>query len=148
MAVKGTIARDHMPKNKYVLEFFGMPPITITKVTGAESEVSTVVLPDQTVVSGGLRFVEEFDIEVPMHHTSEIAAMEAWIDENEDPIPPTAKKTGLLVAKSGSGLNLRTWRIEGAIAIKRSLPDFDMSNEGEMQVNTYTIKCDAIRLQS
>ena len=148
MAVKGTIQKDFIRKNKYTLMFIGLPKLTATEITGSEREITSVVLPDQTVQSGGLVLPSEFDITIPMHHKLEIAAMEAWCVEGEDPISPFFKKHGLIMALNGSGLVATVWRVESAGCFKRALPDFSMENEGEMQQNVYSIKCDDIKLQA
>jgi hypothetical protein len=60
--MKGAIAPDHIPVNKYQLLVAGVIPLTITEVSGIEDELQTTELPDRTVASGGNRGPSEVEI--------------------------------------------------------------------------------------
>lgn len=140
--MKGQILPDHIPTNKYELVITGLPPVTPVEVGGIEDEVQTTELPDRTRASGGNRGPTEFTIAIPAHHSVEIAAMEIWFREGQDPVLPTYKKPGILLFKSISGDNTPGFTLVGAFVSKRETPDLEMAAEGE-QVNwTYTISVD------
>lgn len=144
MPVKGTIAPDHIPMNKYEVTFIGVlvPNLTITKMSGLESELPAINLPDGTAASGGKTGPGTFDIEIPAHHKLEVAAMELWRQENKEPLTSTAKKIGTLALVSGTGGIRLTRGIVGAWPSKLKLPDMDMNDDGAMAVVTYTISYD------
>lgn len=144
--MKGAIQADHMPINKYQLLVIGLlaPELTPVEISGLEDELQTVDLPDRTTASGGNRGPTEFDITLPMHHTTEQLAMEAWYVESQDPVSPTYKKVGTLIHQSISGGALRTYPLVGMYPSKRTLPDLEMANEGEQANVVWTIKVDDI----
>ena len=142
--MKGAIKEDHIPTNNYELLISGLPPITVTTLSGIEDELQTVDLPDRTKASGGNRGSTEFTIGVPMHHTTEQAALEIMYKEAQDPVSPTYKKGGTLVHKSISGATLRTFTLFGAFITKRALPDLEMSAEGEQAIVEWTFSVDDI----
>ena len=53
MPLKGLIDPDHIPVNKYELNIVGMPTIVFTSVSGLETEVAAIDLPDRTKATGG-----------------------------------------------------------------------------------------------
>lgn len=140
---KGTIKDDHIPLNKYTLSILGMPPFTFTKVGGMEEETETTTLPDRTVATGGHSKASEFDAELPMHHTVEVAAMELWYRGCKDPVDPAYKKSATLTQESNTGAIKRSWSLLGVFPKKRKLPGLEMSNEGEMAVVALTFSCDS-----
>jgi hypothetical protein len=142
--VKGTIRPDHIPVNKYEMRIVGLVPLTIVEMDGIEDTLQTVDLPDRTVASGGNRESTEFNIKIPMHHTSEVAAMEAWFRESQDPVSPSYKKAGTLVHKSLSGIITRGYSLAGVFPAARVLPDLEMENEGELAVIEYKMKADDV----
>lgn len=144
MSLKGQIQPDHIPNNKYELNIIGLVPITVTKISGLESEVAGVELPDRTMATGGQRGTSEASIEVPNHHTVDIAAMELWFEEGVDPVTPTYKKAGTLVQISNTGAVRRSWALTGVWVKARSLADMEMGDDGEMSVNSYTLSIDDI----
>lgn len=140
--MKGAIQPDHIPVNNFELLVLGLPPLTPTEISGLEDELQTVDLPDRTTASGGNRGPTEFEIMLPMHHLLEQAAMEAWLIEGQDPVLPGYKKVGTLIHKSLSGTVLRTYSLVGAYTNKRTLPDLEMENEGEIALVAWNIKVD------
>jgi hypothetical protein len=142
--MKGRIKPDHIPVNKYELLFIGMPPLTVIKMSGLEKELETVDLPDRTTASGGQTKQLEFTMEMPQHHVVEQAAMELWFKESQDPVSPNYKKNGTLVGTSLSDAIVVSKSILAAFPSKPKYPDMDMSNEGEMAVVEWTMKCDDV----
>jgi hypothetical protein len=140
--MKGVIKPDHMPTNKYELVIVGLPPLTPVTMTGMEDEIETHDMPDKTVVSSGNRKASEFEIAIPMHHSVEMAAMEVWFQEGQDPVSPAYKKAGTAIYKSISENVLRVYALVGAYPSKRKLPDAEMAAEGDMANVTWTIKVD------
>jgi hypothetical protein len=144
MPLKATLQPDHIPVNKYTLLIVGLPPITFTEVSGIEHEIDAVDLPDRTRASGGNTQPSEFTVKVPIHHAVQLAAMEIWFQENQDPITPTAKKIATLIMTSGTGFISKSWSMTGLWPSKRKLPDLAMENEGEMAVAEYTMNADTV----
>jgi hypothetical protein len=143
--MKGSIQPGHMPVNKYELSFVGVPTLTALTVSGLEEELQYVEMPDRTRVSGGNTGPSELTITLPAHHTVEIAAMEAWFRESQDPVTPTYKKAGYLLIKSIALLGpTRTFNLIGVFPHKRKLPDLEMKNEGEPAVYEWTLCIDQV----
>ena len=140
--MKGAIAPDHIPVNKYQLLVAGVLPLTITEISGIEDELQTTELPDRTIASGGNRGPSEVEIKIPEHHLVEQAAMEVWYKEAQDPVSPTYKKDGSLIKFSLSGNVLRTFSLMGVFPKKRGQPELAMSNEGEASLITWTLSVD------
>lgn len=142
-AIKGVILPDYFPQNKATMTVFGIPtPFTILQISGLEDELDTAELPDRTNGSGGRKKQVEFDITLPAHHVVEIAAMEAWYIECQDPVLPSYKKGANIVLSSQSNLRNASVGLVGVFISKRALPDFDLDNDGEMTTITYTLKAD------
>jgi hypothetical protein len=144
MPIKGVFLPDHLQVNKYLLKIGGLPDLTPTKISGIEEELDNPDLPDRTTHTGGRSKPFEFEMELPMHHKTECAAMHAWWVECTDPVSIFHKKMGTLMIFSQSGATTSSWLLEGMIAVKRKLPDLDLDNDGEMAVIAYTIKGDII----
>lgn len=142
--MKGSIQADHMPANKYEFRVAGLIELLAVTISGIEENVERVVLPDRTAASGGQKPPGEFTMEIPQHHTAEIAAMEIWYKEAQDPVLLTYKKPATLVHKSISGQSERSYTLLGVWVSARKMPDLDMANEGEMNTVTYTMSYDDI----
>lgn len=141
--MKGSIRPNHIPVNKYELIFIGLPKLTPTEVSGLEEELNVVDMPDRTKASGGRTNPSEMTIMIPMHHTVEIFAMEAWWIECQDPVSPTYKKNGALLMESVGLLGpTRTYTLTGSFLTKRKLPDLEMANDGELACAEFTISVD------
>lgn len=142
--MKGTIAPDHIPRNKYKLLVQGLPPITWTSVGSLEEELETVDIPDRTAASGGNTKPVEFNVKHPTHHPAERIAMENWFVEGQDPVSPQYKKIGTLIKTSISGLQSVTYILQGLFVCKRVTSELEMANEGELDELEWTMKCDQI----
>lgn len=142
--MKGAIKADHIPTNKFVLFVLGLPPLTPVEISGMEDELEVVTLPDRTQATGGNRKASEFTMMIPMHHTLERIACEAWFREAQEPVLPTYKKVASLIHRSGAGTKFSTYSLVGVFISKRKLPDLELVGDGEMAMIEYTIKVDDI----
>ena len=142
--MKGVIQPDHMPINKYQFLVLGFIPFTAVEISGIEDELQTIEMPDRTVVSGGNRAAYEFSIMIPMHHQVEQALMEFWYREGQDPVLPTYKKTVTLVHQRLSGAGDRSFTLSGVFVKKRTLPDLELLNEGDMAMVEWLMSGDDI----
>jgi len=142
--MKGAIRPNHIPKNKGKLIVAGLPPLTLTTIGDIDEELETVDLPDKTTASGGQRKALEFTATLPMHHDVEVAAVEAWYVQGQDPVHPLYKKVGTLVyERVGFGVP-RSYTLMGLYISKRKIPGAEMANEGEMQELELTFKADQV----
>jgi uncharacterized membrane-anchored protein len=142
--MKGAIKADHIPVNKYKLIVLGLPPLTPTEISGIEDTLQTVTLPDRTVASGGNREASECTMMIPMHHTLERLACEAWYREGQEPVLPSYKKVATLIMSSGTGTIVATYSLVGVFITKRTLPDLEMEANGEMAQAEYALSIDDI----
>jgi len=142
--MKGVLHPDHIPLNKYELRIRDLPTITFIEVAGLEEELENVDLPDRTAASGGNTKPIEFTATMPLHHLTEMAAMEQWFQDSQDPVAPNYKKPGTLVLTSITGLVRKTFIITGMFPCKRKTGDLDMANEGELHVVEWTFRGDDV----
>lgn len=142
--MKGVLQKDHIPVNKYQMLVVGLPPLTLTEISGIEQELETVDLPDRTVASGGNKGTVEFTAMQPVHHLVEVAAIESWFVESIDPVSGSYKKDGTIILQSISGDVIKTHSILGMFPSKKALPDLEMANEGEMATIEWTFKADEV----
>lgn len=149
MPIKSVLLPDHVQVNKYQLLVAGLPPLLFTMVSSIEEELDTVELPDRTTASGGRSKPVEFEVTQPMHHTLERLAMEAWYTgETTDPVLPSYKKVGTLLSFSQSNLIQVSYMLIGLYPFKRTLPDFELENDGEMATIVWGMKADEVTLLS
>tara|TARA_Y100000004_G_scaffold185525_1_gene235835 strand:- start:546 stop:989 length:444 start_codon:yes stop_codon:yes gene_type:complete len=144
MGIKAVLNPDHIPTNKYQMIIVGMPSITFTNISGLELEVDMVDLPDRTRATGGNPKAVEFTATMPMHHAVELAAMEIWFEEAQDPVSLTYKKAGTLIMTSGSGDIVKTYSMIGIFCSKRKLPDLSFESEGDMAEVEWTFQVDTL----
>lgn len=145
MPIKGSIQPGHIPVNKYLLLFVGVPLLTATSVSGIEEELNVIELPDRTKASGGNTNPVEMNFSIPAHHSVEIAAVESWFLEGQDPVTPTYKKDGSLQMISGSIVGpTRTFTLNGCFITKRKLPDLEMKDDGNMAQYEFSVSIDQI----
>lgn len=144
MSLKGKIQNDHMPLNKATLKVPGIATLTAVLISGLEENLQTVDLPDRTAASGGQTEPVDFEISIPMHHESEIAAMEIWFAQGRDPVIPGYKRPCTLQWPSLSNRKRRSYTLVGTLVAGRALPDADMANEGEMAMVRYPMRCDEV----
>lgn len=141
--MKHVLLPDHIPTNKYALAVAQLgADITFTSVGALEREIDKVELPDRTAASGGRTKPIEFEVKVPAHHLDEIAIMDKWIEDGQDPVDPNYKRTGTLSMISISGLGRYVGTLVGLWAQKDATPELEMNSEGDMAEKTYTMCCD------
>ena len=145
MPLKGLIDPDHIPVNKYELAVIGLTAnVVFTKISGMEIDVGVVELPDRTKASGGQLNTAQITVEVPMHHAPQIAAMELWFQEGQDPVVITYKKAATLTHFSGTGEISKNYSMLGVWCSKRKLPDLSFEDAGAMAVAEYTLEIDTV----
>lgn len=142
MGAKHVIQPDHIPVNNYRLVINGLQPITFVSIGALEKELDTVELPDRTQASTGRTKPGETEVKVPAHHTIEVAQMDSWYQEAQDPITPTYKKVGTLTLISGTRLINKVVTMIGTFVSKGGTPDLEMNDDGEMAVMAYNLKWD------
>jgi len=142
--MKGVLQPDHIPLNNYELRVRDLPTITFIEIAGLEEELENVDLPDRTAASGGHSKPIEFTATMPLHHLTEMAAMEQWFQDSHDPVAPNYKKAGTLVLTSITGLVRKSFIITGMFPCKRKTSDLDMANEGELHTVEWTFRGDDV----
>lgn len=142
--MKGKIQPNHVSKNNYELQVIGLPPITFIEVGDISEQIDKVDLPDRTRASGGTKQAGDFPVMVPSHHDVEVAAMEAWYKEAQDPVAPTYKKSGILTKKGIDGSVIRTYSFSGLFVSERNMTAVSLENEGEMDAIEYLLNFDDI----
>ena len=144
MAIKGVFLPAHGQINKFRFSVPGLPAFTPVSITGIEKEIETTELPDKTIATGGRQLPLEFELALAAHHDLEIAAMDVWQDECEDPVDPLHKKVATLDLLGQSGRVVRSYMLPGCFPPKLALPDFELDNEGEMAQHSYTMRADEL----
>jgi len=142
MTLKNLIQPNHAPINKYELLVLGLPSVLFTDVTGIEQETQKVTLPDRTAASGGQSEPFEVVAKLPLHHTSEVSAIEAWYKEGQDPVTANYKKTGTMIYKAINDTIVKSYSLIGTWISKLKYPDTDMTNEGEPALLEVTFTVD------
>ncbi len=142
--MKGVIQPDHIPLNQFQLLVLGLGNFTFISVTGLEEELNVVDLPDRTVASGGRTNAIEFVVKLPLHHRTEQAQMELWYRESQDPVLPTYKKPATLILPSSSRQIVVSYALSNVFPMKRTTPDFELENDGEMAANEWTMRADSM----
>lgn len=142
--MKGQIKAGHIGVNHFEFKVVGLIPITFVNVSGLASETTVVELPDRTQASGGEEMVGELTAELPMHHTAEAIALDAWLQESRDPVSPFYKKPVTVISKDIHGEPKMTHALDGVFISKKETPELDMGNDGEMATLTYTFKYDSM----
>lgn len=142
MGLKGLVADDHIPLNKYKFKPTGLIDILFTKVSGLEKILEMVDLPDRTRRSGGNTKPGTFTAMTPMHHTAENNILEFWFKLNQDPIQPSNSIPATMEYFSGTGDIVRTVALVGVKIEIMKMPDVDMENEGELAQIEWTFAFD------
>lgn len=142
--MKGLIQDNHISKNNFELQVVGLPTITFIEVSDIPEEIDVVTLPDRTQASGGTKQPGEFTAILPAHHDVQVAAMEAWYLEGQDPVAAGYKKSGVYIQKAISGDVVRTYAFSGLFVSARTIQTMNIENEGEMQAIEYTLRFDDI----
>ena len=142
--MKGVIKPNHVSKNNYELQIVGLPPIVFTSVGDISEVIDKVDLPDRTRASGGTKQAGDFPIMLPSHHDVEVAAMEAWFKEAQEPVSPTYKKAATLIKKGIDGTVVRSYALTGCFLSERNMTELSLENEGEMDAIEFLVNYDDI----
>lgn len=146
MALQGTLLSNHVPVNNFTLTVNGTGGGTyfFTEISGIETEVQAVDLPDRTKASGGNILPQEFTAKAPLHHATERAKLEGWFKEGQCPVVSGYKKTATLIHKALDGSVQGKYTISGLWIMKRKLPDLDKTNDGEIAQIEWSFSSDSI----
>jgi len=146
MALRGQLAPNHVPVNQFTLTVTGTGGGTFffTELSGIETELQSIDLPDRTKASGGNVLPQEFTGKTPLHHAATRAAMESWFKEGQCPVTAGYKKSATLIHKAIDGTVQGKYTISGMWIMKRKLPDLDTTNDGEMAVIEWSFSSDAV----
>lgn len=144
MAMKGVLREDHIPSNKFTLSvpLVAGGQFTPISVTGFDRKVGVVDLPDRTKATDGVSKAINFEMTLPAHHSDEIAAMELWFRESQDPVSPLYKKPGVFTQESLTGRIVRKWELIGLWTSGPKNDDSKLADEGTMVTITYQMHCD------
>jgi hypothetical protein len=145
MAIKNVLQENRIQMNKFSLSFQpGVGEVTLMSVGELEEELDTVDLPDRTTRSGGRKKQIEFDVVQPAHHDIEVAAMEAWYVDCQDPVAPDHLKVGTYTRFDQQGTPRRTVTLDNCWLSKKVESESDLDNDGEQATITWTVKADAM----
>lgn len=145
MAIKDVIEENHAQVNKYALSILpGVGSPVFISISGLEEELDATEMPDRTVRSGGRKKPVEFDVVQPAHHDVEVAAMEQWYVDCQDPVQPGHLKVGMLTIFDQQGRPRRKRTLVKLWNKKRVETDLELENDGDMATITWTLQCDEI----
>lgn len=144
--MKGDIAANHYPLNKYKLEFTDLTINVFTEIGGFEEELEAVDMPDRTRASGGNTKPAELTLRVPLHHASDLKKMDKWFKDCQGNVATNYKKTGTLtnLSLTNAANTAYAHTLEGCFLTKRAFPDQAMENEGGMAYAEYTMSIDDV----
>jgi hypothetical protein len=141
--LKGKIKENHIPLNKFELIIAGLVQITLTTTDDIEAALAVVEMPDKTKRSGGQTGAVEFTGTIPMHHDVEIAALELWFKQGQDPVQSGYLKAGSLVFYRNDGTP-RPFEFVNLWISSRKIPGGDMKSDGEAAMLTYKFQADEV----
>ncbi len=142
MAAKGVIKGDHIPLNKFELAMLNrglLTRFTAIRISGIEEELDHVDLPDRTTRSGGRTKPGTIEMDLPMHDLLAQGIMEEWFAGSQDPVDPGYLRPCTAIFPSLTGQTIATYSLIEVFPIKRGVPQFEMGNEGEMAIVTWTL---------
>lgn len=151
--MKGEIKPNAIPSSSYLLKVVGLAPIVFTSIGALESELRTMELPDDTMVSTGRVKPGETEVVVPAHHDVDVVVMNLWFEEGQAPMSPVYKKSATLefrpatydTSSAAGQAGVRRWLIKGAFVKKAATPEGDETSD-DMATQTFTLSYDAVTL--
>jgi len=143
MTLKGKIKDNHIPLNKFELLVAGLPQITLITTDDIEESINVIEMPDRTKRSGGQTSAVEFTGTIPMHHDVEVAALEAWYKQGQDPVQEGYLKAGSMMWYRNDG-SPRPFELINLWVSGRTIPGGDMENDGEPAMLTFTFQADEV----
>ena len=141
--IKGKIQDNHIPLNKFELIVAGLPQITLVTTDDIEETLGVIEMPDRTKRSGGQTSPVEFTGKIPMHHDVQVAALELWYKEGQDPVQPGYRKAGSMMFSRLNG-DPRPFELISLWISGRTIPGGDMANDGEPAMLTYKFQADEV----
>jgi hypothetical protein len=141
--MKGYIKENHIPLNKFELLVLGLPKLTLVSTDDIDEELEVVDMPDRTSRSGGQTKSVSFTGKIPMHHDVEVAALELWYKQGQDPVQAGYLKAGSMVWYRNDGTP-RTFELLNIFVCGRTIPGGDMSNAGEAAMLTFKFRADEV----
>lgn len=143
MAIKNVIQENRIQMNSYSVDISpGVGNIMFVSVGALDDELDKTELPDRTMRSGGRGKPFEFDVVQPAHHDVEVALMEAWWADCQEPVAPDYLKILTYTKYDGRGSPRRQLVCNNAWISKKSESESDLNNEGDMATITWTIQVD------
>lgn len=143
MGLKGKIQDNHIPLNKFELVVAGLPTLVLVTTDDIEEMLNVVEMPDRTFRSGGQTGPVEFTGTIPMHHDVQVAALEAWYKQGQDPVQDGYLKAGSMVFYRNDGTP-RPFELVNLWVAGRTVPGGDMANDGEPAMLTFAFRADEI----
>jgi hypothetical protein len=143
MSLKGKIQDNHIPLNKFELLIAGLPQITLITTDDIEEQLNVIEMPDRTRRSGGQTSSVEFTGTIPMHHDVQVAALEAWYKQGQDPVQEGYLKAGSMVFYRNDGTP-RPFELINIWVSGRTIPGGDMANDGEPAMLTFRFEADEV----
>lgn len=140
--MKGDIRPNPAILNKFLIELDGLIAFYARRAGAFESEVASAEAPDRTVHSAGEVGATEWEMETPIHHVEEAAALEAWFAQCAAGAPGY-KRNGQIHALTASGVPVRTWSLSGVWVKKRSIPEMNRTTD-EIAFYTWTMNADDV----
>ena len=140
--MKGDIRPNPAIVNKFLLEIEGLPQVYARRAGGFETEVATAEAPDRTMHSAGERGSTEWELETPIHHTEEAAALEGWFLSCSLGAPGY-KREGTIHLLTASGVPVRSWALTGIFIKKRAVPELNRTTD-EIAFYTWTMNADDV----
>lgn len=141
--LKGKIQENHIPLNKFELIVAGMPQITLVTTGDIEESVPAIDMPDRTRRSGGQTGPVSFTGTIPMHHDVQVAALELWYKQCQDPVQDGYLKAGSLMWYRSNG-DPRPFELINLWISARTIPGGDMKNDGEPALLTFKFEADEV----
>lgn len=142
MPPKGSIQPNAAMTNLFAITIAGIVPITATRFSGLERLVGVAKLPDQTLQSTGqVQPMDSAEIDIPTHHRTEIAAMDALALLTETGAP-LYKNLAQVDQLSANKAIVQSDSLVGFMVRGRKRPANDSGADGAMHVTTYVVAWD------
>lgn len=146
MPAKGTIEAGAAITSEFELRIDLLIPIRATRISGIERMVKTTMLPDQTIQSTSqVGPLDAIEIDVPLHHTAEILAMEGLALAFANGIP-LGKGIANVNFKGADQQTRATILLPGFAVKGAKYPELNAGSDGAMAVVTFMCCADDANL--
>ena len=136
---RGDILDGVMLRNEYTLTLASGTILTVISTSDFEQEWKVIDLPDGNSVPSKRSDPFEFDVEIPLHHSEEVAVIEEWISACELNGELGAQDVTLGIPAS-SNENQYTVNLEKCFPRKSSIPGKDAQSDEAANFKA-TIRC-------